>query len=234
MRFIALALAALLVSPLAEACPRPNLVDVALTVDGATLLDDGGVVIETRNGDGQAGNELKGGLTLWSGRKQLAATMDFIAPGLVVLRPPRGHRRRIKAVDGNNKVRLTLTQAKAKAPHAAPMVTLFTSTFPPSTSKVPPSPGPGVQASTATLTLATMADDDVIAIVVSVITKDGPVSLAYWRRTEDLTYTYRTGGKGCVPRPGPAHVGDMVAFSFIDKHGRLSDPSKPVAVTAAK
>lgn len=60
MRFVALALAlaALLESPAAEACAAPHLVDVALTADGATLLDDGGVVIETRNGGAQAGGEL--------------------------------------------------------------------------------------------------------------------------------------------------------------------------------
>ena len=54
MRLVAVGLALLVVSPPAAACPAPHLVDVPLIADGGTLLDDGGVVIETRNARGGA------------------------------------------------------------------------------------------------------------------------------------------------------------------------------------
>lgn len=234
MRFVALALAlavaALLASPPAEACRAPNLVDVALTVDGATVLHDGGVVIETRDsGASQASNEFNG-LTLRSGRKQLAAITEGIAPGLTVLRPPRGSRRTIKAVDGNKKVRLTLTQAKSKPPHAAPQVTRFTSTLSPIDPKAPPQEFQGSPRSTAMLTLAAAADDDVVAVVVYLVTKHGPVGAAYWRRTENLVYAYSTGGKGCVPGPTALNQGDTIALGFIDRYGRSSPLSQSIPV----
>jgi hypothetical protein len=231
MRFVALALAALLVSPPdADACAAPHLVDVALTADGATLLDDGGVVIETRSGAGRNEREIGIGPTLASGRTQIDATMDWIAPGLSVLRPKRNKGRTITVVDGNRKVLLTLKQAKGKTRHTAPDPTSITSTLP-SQSKVPSREGPGIATSTASLTLAAPADDDVIAIVVYLITKDGQQGVAYWRRTDDLAYTYRTGGKGCVPGPRPLFDGEQVAFAFLDKYGRTSPLSKALSVT---
>ena len=195
------------------------------------MLDDGGVVIETRSGGARGDKELGPAMTLASRGSQLAATTDFIAPGLSVLRPSRGARRAITAVDRNGKVFLTLSQAKAKTPHAAPSATGITSTLSPAgTSNASPY-GPGIEASTATLTLAVAAADDVIAVVVYLITKDGRQGVAYWHRTTDLVYTYKTGGKGCVPGPRPLYQGEKVAIGFVDKHGRTSPLSKSLAVT---
>lgn len=230
MRLVALGLAVLLVSPPADACPAPHLIDVALTADGATLLDDGGVVIETRSGEARNDRELGRGPTLASGRTQVDATMDWIAPGLSVLRPKRNRGRTITVIDGNRKVLLTLKQAKGKTRHTAPDPISVTSTLP-DQSKIPPQNGPGIPTSTATLTLAVPADEDVIALVVYVVTKDGQQGVAYWRRTNGLAYTYRTGGKGCVPGPRPLFEGENVAFAFLDKHGRTSPLSKTLSVT---
>ena len=230
MRLVALGLAVLLVAPPADACAVPHLIDVALTADGATLLDDGGVVIETRSGGARTDHALGSGLTLASGRTQVDATMDWIAPGLSVLRPKRSKVRTLTVVDGTKKVWLRLKQAKGKTSPTAPDPISITSTLP-SPSQVPAREGPGIATSTATLTLATPAADDVIAIVVYVITKDGQQGVAYWRRSSDLAYTYRTGGKGCVPGPRPLFEGEQVAFAFLDKHGRTSPLSKPLSVS---
>ncbi len=230
MRLVALGLAVLLVSPPADACRAPHLIDVALTADGATLLDDGGVVIETRSGGARDGRELGRGPTLASGRTQVDATMDWIAPGLSVLRPKRNKARTLTVVDGNRKVLMTLKQAKGKTRHAAPEPISITSTLP-AQATMPPQNGPGIPTSNATLTLAAPADQDVIALVVYVVTKDGQQGVAYWRRANDLTYTYRTGGKGCVPGPRPLFEGENVAFAFLDKHGRTSPLSQTLTVT---
>lgn len=231
MRFVALGLACLLASRTSDACAPPQLIDVALTADGATLLDDGGVVIETRTGGARGDKELGTGMTLASRGTQLAATADFIAPGLSVLRPSRGARRAITVVDGNGKVFLTLSQAKAKSPHAAPSAAGIRSTLPPAGTSNASLRAPGIEASTATLTLTVAADDDVVAVVVYLITKDGRQGVAYWHRTADLVYTYKTGGKGCVPGPRPLYQGEKVAIGFVDKHGRTSPLSNSLAVT---
>lgn len=232
MRFVALGLAALLASPPpAGACAAPHLIDVALTADGATLLDDGGVVIETRVGGVGRGtdHELGQGMTLASRGQQVAATMEFIAPGLSVLRPSKTGRRPITMIDSSYKVYLTVSQAKAKAKHAAPKVTSLTSTLP--RDGLANGSAPGVPTSSATLTLATPADDDVIAIVVYLVTKDGQQGAAYWHRTSDLVYTFKTGGKGCVPGPRPLLPGEQVAIGFVDKYGRSSPLSAPLSVS---
>lgn len=238
MRLLALSLAgftAVLIPPAAEACAPPRLVDVAMIADGATLLDDGGVVIETRNGSG-GGDELERGLTLMTDGKPLTATVHYLAPGLSVIRPPRGEGRTITAVDGDNKVQLTLTQARAKAPHAAPKAAQMRSSLAraPRT-KQPPQRRMGVEASSAELTLTEAPPSDVIAIVAYSITKNGPRGIAWWRpAANQLVYEYSTGGKGCVPGPVPIRQGERVAIGFVDSHGRTSPLSKPLAIGALK
>jgi len=234
MRLVAVGLALLVVSPPAAACPAPHLVDVPLIADGATLLDDGGVVIETRSARG--GGDEAMGLQLTSGGAKLGATRDFIASGLWVLRPPRGDGRTIEVVDGASTVRWTLTQAKGTGPHAAPKATRMTSSLGRErATKRAVKMHRGVAASVAELTLAEAPPDDVLAVVVFRITKDGSHGIAWWPRNEaELVYGYSTGGKGCVPGPSPVHLGEKVAIGFIDLHGRTSPLSRPLVVTAFK
>jgi len=232
MRLVALGLAVFLASAPADACPAPHLVDVPLIADGATLFDDGGVVIQTRNGGG--GPDEVMGLKLTSDEVALAATRDYLAPGLSVLRPPRGDARTITAVDGTGGVRLTLTQAKAKARPTAPKATRMTSSLVrESTTKQPQRAPYGVAASAAELTLAEAPPDEVIAVVAFRVTKDGPQGFAWWPRNPgERVYRYTTGGKGCVPGPSPVRQGEKVAIGFVDIHGRTSLLSKPLVIAA--
>lgn len=229
MRLVSLGLALLALSPAAQACPPPFMTDVPLTADGATLLDDGGVVVETRADGPHRGPQ--GGLQLTSGGADLAFTHDFIAPRLQVMRPPRGSAT-IDVVGGYGKVLLTVKQDVSNAAPTPPDVVRLTSTLRRVKSSKRPVVRPdGIQTSSAVLTLAAAPPADTIAVIVFRITKHGPQGVAWWPRG-DTVYTYSTGGKGCVPGPSPLHQGEKIAIGFIDGHGRTSPLSKAFSVTA--
>jgi hypothetical protein len=235
MRCLALALLLPLLSPPADACAPPHLVDVPLLAEGATLLGEGGLVIETRNGGGDGG-ELERGVTLMADGKALAATLDYVAPGLSVLRPPPGDGRTITVIDWSKKVRLTLKQQAAKGKPAAPKLTGMTSTLPRAApTKEQLSRRYGVEGSSAVLTLTAAPTADAIAVVVYRVTKQGTQGVAWFQpEAKQLVYQYSTGGKGCVPGPSPLHQGERIAVAFLDRNGRTSALSKVVAVGAPR
>lgn len=169
-----------------------------------------------------------------SGRTSLLEQVVFLAPGLTLLRPPRNAGRTFTAVNSKNKVVLTLKRATAKTLHAAPKVAALTSTLTVAAATTL-SQYHGVMSSAAELTFAEAPAEDVLAIVVySLATKD-PQGIAYWQRNKsELVYSYTTGGKGCVPGPGPVRQGDTIAIGFVDIHGRISPLSKPLVVGAPK
>ena len=198
-----------------DACPRMDPADVAITPDGGTVYDTGGVIT----------------MVSWSfGQKESALHVEgsvakAVAPLLTVWSVPAGAND-VDIRDGSGKTAHHYTVAAAPPALAAPQVKLVSSTA--ASQKALALTYPGMPAMTAVLELATPAPDDAYALIVY----EGTDARSWVAVTKDKTsYTIQTGGKGCYGSAvSPMWQGETLRFAWLDKGGRVSAQSKPLVV----
>ncbi len=232
----ALAVMAILVAPdVASAiCAAPWVGSAVLTIDGAKLAADGGVlVMASVSFEGTAFGAANAKNPSWrfsDGTKLHEPTLVLLAPGLVAYRPPAGAAGALTLVDGRaTRATITLTGdtvTTLAAPEPAQLVV----------NTIPMRWGGSVLKVDATFKSA--APEGTVAVVVYGVTKKGNVARS-WMQISAGSLTGPVAGSSGRCNPGvPGEIvskaGDKVVLAWVDSHGRLSNFSKPVTVKKGK
>jgi hypothetical protein len=229
---IALALVTLLAThELATAkCAMPSIGSVVLSSAGAKIAAGGGILVgsQTSFGSNAVGAEdaINKSWRFSDGTKQHEPVLVTLAPGLVVYQPPKGVTGALTLVDGKTEHAKFEVTADAPVLLAAPDLKSVVRT------EVPVRYGGSRFEVTARFKAA--APKGTIAVVVFAVTKRGNVARSWASIGEGATTGQVAGTAGrCDPGvPGEviSKVGEKVVLAWVDAHGRLSAPSKPVVV----
>lgn len=222
---LAAALACLLATSTAFACPQMRMTEQPLTPDGTTILDDGGVLVvsqPTFNGSPE-----DAGLHLMEGGADIDVSIDAIAPALGRIRAAAGTRT-LALANVRGKTLRTYPQATGGTRLAAPRGTAV-STLTAAQIKATRAPYPPT--GTMTITLAKDPPPDAFVLVVSLADGAGIA----WAQVvpAQRTYSFSQGGKGCYPGPMVPKQRTRVTLAWIDVHGRISATSQPISLGAA-
>jgi hypothetical protein len=210
----------------ATACqpPRPSS-PTPLMPDGATVLGDGGIVFrQTGDGDGDGRSPTLRDATTDA---PVEGAWRQLAPGLMMFQPKTVGDRDLQIVDGNNKVALTVHQLRAQAVLATLVIKRAHATT--GTSDRPPSPMM-VLASQLTIELGAPLPANAVALVVTDATNS--YGRMWFAPTKDQkTFVARLGGgKSCGGGMSPVYAGEKITVAWVDAHGRVSPPSRPIRV----
>ena len=208
-------------------CARMGMAPIVLTADVVVPAGgDGGIVIGTeqlgwdRKDLGQAEDTTWGFLTNLDLEQ---AKVTKLAPGLVVV-APRAAGKGTRELGGGS-VKATLRWGTDKvAPLAAPEVTSITHKR-----------ELGRRGGFNGRTVVTLAGDPPAGAVALVLADGKGKARSYGVPEGREVVVFQT--RACAPMPDgtiESKVGDKVVVRWVDKHGRLSSPSAPFTVAAAR
>lgn len=217
-----------LLPDLASACPPPPPPAFEpLLADGATLIGTGGVLFR----EGFAHDEdAAGSPALRDAATDAVVAADWkpLAPGLMLLQPKTEADRELAVVSASGRVLRTIHQLRAQAVLATPVIARARATG----AKANPRHASPMMIlpSVLTLELRTPLPSNAVALVVT-----DPASA--WGRMwfaptkGQTTFTMNAGGgKSCGGGMGPVYIGEKITVLWVDAHGRISPPSKPIRV----
>ncbi len=210
----------------ALACAYRELADVPLMPAGATLLDEGGVLMTIEySGDSEDG----GGLSLTSDGVPVEVTLEQLAPALSLLRPKQATARKLDLVGSRGAIVRSFKQSTGGKRLPAPTGKV-TSTL--SRNAVVQSRTPISAA--MTITLAQDPPKDAAVLVVFEGTGADREGRAWTVPVRgQRTYTFSQGGKQCSPGPIVVRQGARITLAYFDIHGRESRAAA-VAVAAKR
>ena len=229
LRLVSVVLVTTLLHASALACAYRELEDVPLTPDGATLLDEGGVLMTTEHKDDSGGGGGGGGLSLTSGGVPIEVTVEQLAPALSLMRPKQALARKLELVGSRGSIVRSFAQntggKRLPAPRGKVTSTLTRDAVSRSRYAI---------SAAMTITLAQDPPKDAAALVVFEGTGADRAGRAWTVPVRgQRTYTFSQGGKQCTPGPVVARQGARVSLAWFDIHGRESRAAT-VAVTAKR
>lgn len=233
-----LGLIALFATRSAVACPYQPLVEEPLTPTGATLYDDGGVLMTTRPGGFGGGDigVMPSGPLLRADGNPVEVDAEYIAPALSMVRPKQVSigtlvsARTLELVDAKGTVLRTYEQRMGGKRLAAPKGRV-SSTLTRTAAAVRRGPYPPQGSMTITLAQDPPAD---AAVIVMQLARD-KTGIAWAPVTAgQRAFAFGPAGKGCTPGPATARQGDRVVLVWFDVHGQKSGTSAVLTVGRAK